>query len=85
MTRTQIVEKNSENSNCDKTQKLKWGHNSKTQIVTTQNLNVTKLQNSNCDKTQNSNCDQTKKNNIATKLKRQIVIKLKKSNCEEKN
>ena len=32
-------------SNCDKTQKLKLGQNSKTQIVT-------KLKNSNCDKTQ---------------------------------
>ena len=32
-----------DNSNCDKTQYLKWWQNSKTQIVT-------KLQNSNCDK-----------------------------------
>ena len=49
------------NSNCDKAQILKWGKNSKTQIVT-------KLQNSECDETQkflewqklkNSNCDKT--------------------------
>ena len=48
------------NSNCDETKKLKWGQNSKTQMLTN-------VKNSNGDKTQivmklkNSNCDETQK------------------------
>ena len=42
--KTQIVTK-LKDSNCDKTQKLKWSPNSKTKFVT-------KLKNSNCHKTQ---------------------------------
>ena len=52
--KTQIVTK-LQNSNCDKTPKLKLSQNSKIQIVT-------KLE-------KNSNCDQTKENKIVTKLK----------------
>ena len=70
--KTQIVTK-FKNSNCDKTQKLKWWQNSKTQIVTKlKNSNVTKLklwQNSSCEK--NSSCDKTTfcdKTQIVTKL-----------------
>ena len=44
-----------QNSNCDKTQKLKLWPNSKNQILT---------------KLKNSNCDRTKKNQIVTKLKK---------------
>ena len=48
------------NSNCDKTQKLKWSQNLKTQTVT--KLKNQKCKNSSCDKTQivkNLNCDKT--------------------------
>ena len=64
-------------SNCDKTQKLKWWQNSKTQIVI-------KLKNSKCDNTHlvtklklrhNSNCDKTQ---IVTKLRL-----LQNSNCDK--
>ena len=56
-----------QNSNYDKTQKLKLRQNSKTQIVT-------KQKNLNCDKTKkNSKIDKTKQN--------QTVTKLKKRNC----
>ena len=54
------------NSNFHKTQKLKFGQNSKTQIVT-------KLKNSNCDKTQSLQFDKTKIVKRKTKQD-QIVI-----------
>ena len=61
------------NTNCDKTQKLKLGPNSKTQIVTKLNNSnikeeknkkkiVTKLKKSNCDKTQILKLGQNSKN-----------------------
>ena len=70
------------NSNCDKTQKLKLWQNSKTQIVT-------KLKNSNCYKTQNckfwqnSNCDKTQKLNGDNIQKLKLKKKIKNSNCEK--
>ena len=88
--KTQIVTK-LKNSNCDKTQKLKFWQNSKTETETEHNIfmvipcrNVTKFINSNCDKakkencdkTQNSNCDKTKKVKLQQNLKTQIVTKI---------
>ena len=80
--KTQMVTK-LKNSNGDKTPKVKWWQNSKSQIVTklkkTQVVTKLKLwENSNCD---NSNCYKTQ--NVTTlevwaNSKNQIVTKLKK-------
>ena len=71
--RTQIVTKlekkilTTQNSNCDKTQKLKLQQNLKTQIVTKlKKIRImTILKN-------NSNIDKTKKNQTVTKLKKNL-------------
>ena len=55
------------NSNCDETQKLKLGWNSKTQS----------------DETQKLKCDETQKLKLWQNLKPQIVMKLRNSNCDE--
>ena len=75
----------SKNSYYDKTQKLKFLQNSKTQIVTKQKL--WELKNLNCDESQilikiwNSNSDKTQKIKWWQNFKTQIAIKLRKSNC----
>ena len=63
------------NSNCDKTKKLNWWQNSKSQIVT-------KLKNSNCNKKKKSNCKK-KKIKLLPNSKTQIVTKLNNSNCDK--
>ena len=91
--KTQIVTK-LQNSNCDKTQKLKlWKKNTKILNVTKfKDSNCDKTKKENCDKTQNSNCDKTQKLKLrqnletqnVTKLKIRIMTKLKKSNIDHK-
>ena len=79
------------NSNCNKTQKLKWWQSSRTEIVT-------ELKNSKCDKTQKLMCVKIQKPNmwqnlliqiwqnsetkIFEKLKTQYVTKFKNSICD---
>ena len=77
-----------QNSNCDKTPKLKlWKKKKKSNFDKTQI--VTKLNNSKCDKTQivaklklwqNSNCDKTQKLKLWKNSETQIVTKLKTQN-----
>ena len=63
-----------ENSNCDETQKLKWGWNSESQTVN-------KLKNSNCDEPQNLKIVRKPKNSNSDKT--QVVTKLKNSNGDK--
>ena len=68
----QFCYEKTQDSNCDKTQKLKFAHKYKTQIVT-------KLLNSNnkiFKKLLKVNCHKTKKNEIMTKVKTKNVTKL---------
>ena len=78
-----------QNSNSDKTPKLKLWQNSKSLIVTKPKKKLNLWRNSNCDKTQtvtklklwqNSNCDKTQN---VTKLKNSNWDKTKKTKCDK--